>query len=122
MKKCSQPGCEACPFILPGKEVISPFSAADVKINTSSDCNSKNIVYSLFCSKDYWKQIYVGKTEEKNWRKDLQNIGPSKKKWKNVVGVHFNGPGHNLENLKISAIEKVFNVGQETFLKREALI
>ena len=45
----------------------------------------------------------------------------SSKKGKNVGGVHFNGPGHNLENLKISAIEKVFNVGQETILKREAM-
>ena len=26
-----------------------------------------------------------------------------------------------MENLKISAIEKVFNVGQETILKREAM-
>ena len=40
---------------------------------------------------------------------------------KNVVVVHFNGPGHNLENLKISTLEKVFNVGQETILKREAM-
>ena len=44
-----------------------------------------------------------------------------RKNEKNVVGVHFNGPGHSLENLKISAIEKVFNMGQQIILKREAM-
>ena len=41
--------------------------------------------------------------------------------WNCIVGQNFNGPGHNLENLKISAIEKVFNFGQETILKRESM-
>jgi hypothetical protein len=31
---------------------------------------------------------------------------------KNVEGVHINGPGHNLENLKNLTIEKVFNLVQ----------
>ena len=84
MKKCSQPGCEACP--LPGKEVISPFSAADVKINSSSDCNSKNIVYSLFCSKDNCKQIYVGKTERKLKERLAEHKASVRKNVKNVVG------------------------------------
>ena len=39
---------------------------------------------------------------------------------KNVVGVHFNGPGHSLENLKITAIENVFNRNKEIILKRES--
>ena len=43
-------------------------------------------------------------------------------KAKNVVGVHFNGPGHSLENLKITAIEKVFDRSQEIILKRESLL
>ena len=35
------------------------------------------------------------------------------------MDLHFNGSGHNLENLKISAIKKVFNFGQEiNFEKR----
>ena len=38
-----------------------------------------------------------------------------------MVGQHFNGPGHSLENLKITAIEKVFKRGTETILKRESL-
>jgi hypothetical protein len=43
-------------------------------------------------------------------------------KTKSVVGVHFNGPGHSLKNLKITAIEKVFNRSQEIILKRESLL
>ena len=41
---------------------------------------------------------------------------------KNVVGQHFNGPGHSLDNLKITAIEKVFKRGTETILKTESLV
>jgi hypothetical protein len=37
------------------------------------------------------------------------------------LGQHFNGPGHSLENLKITATEKVFKRGTATILKRESL-
>ena len=63
MKKCNNPRCEACPFILAGKEVKSPFCATSVTINADLDCNSKNVIYGLFCDKNNCKQIYIGKTE-----------------------------------------------------------
>ena len=63
----------------------------------------------------------MGKTERKLKERLAEHKASVRKKEKNVVGQHFNGPGHNLENLKISAIEKVFNFGQETILKRESM-
>ena len=44
-----------------------------------------------------------------------------RKKEKNAVGVHFNGPGHSLENMKITGIEKVLSRDQTIVLKRESL-
>ena len=38
-----------------------------------------------------------------------------------AIGVHFNGPGHAKEDLKITAIEKVFDRSQEIILKRESM-
>ena len=92
MKKCNQPGCEACPFILTGKEVTSPFSATSAKINASLDCNSKNIVYSLFCSKDNCKQIYVGKTERKLKERLAEHKASVRKKEKKCGGSTFQWP------------------------------
>ena len=42
----------------------------ELKIEGIIHCNGKNIEYSLFCSKDKCKQIYVGKTERK-WKERL---------------------------------------------------
>ena len=44
-----------------------------------------------------------------------------RKKEKSVVGVDFNGPGHSVDNLKITGVEKVLNRGQQIILKRESL-
>ena len=121
MKKCNSHRCEACPYILPGKEVHSTFNATTVKINSELDCNSRNIVYGLFCEKENCRQIYIGKTERKLKERLSEHKTSVRKKERNVVGQHFNGPGHSLEHLKISAIEKVFNRGQNIILKRESM-
>ena len=121
MKKCNQPRCEACPYILPGKEVQSPFCTAFVKINTALDCSSSNLVYGLFCDKENCRQLYIGKTERKLKERLSEHKTSVRNNQKNVVGQHFNGPGHSLENLKITAIEKVFKRGTATILKRESL-
>ena len=121
MKKCNQPRCEACPYILEGKEVKSPFCATSVKINANLDCNSKNLVYGLFCDKNNCNQLYIGKTERKLKERLSEHKTSVRKKEKNVVGVHFNGPGHSLENMKMTGIEKVLNRDQAIILKRESL-
>ena len=121
MKKCNHPRCESCPFILQGKDVQSPFCATSVKINASLDCNSKNVVYGIFCDKSNCKQCYIGETQRKLKERLSEHKNSVRKNEKNVIGVHFNGPGHSVENLKITAIEKVFARGQQIILKRESL-
>ena len=118
MKRCNQPRCEACPYILEGKEVSSPFCATSVRINSALDCNSKNLVYGLFCDKDNCNQIYIGKTERKLKERLSEHKSSVRKKEKNVVGVHFNGPGHSVDNLKITGIEKILNRGPTNNLKK----
>ena len=121
MKKCNQPGCGACPFILQCKEVKSSFNATSVKINTLVNCQTQNLVYVIFCKKENCKQIYIGKTERKLKERLAEHLNSVKKNEKNVIGQHFNGPGHSLANLEITAIEKIFSRGTQTILKRESL-
>ena len=78
-------------------------------------------MYGLFCDKDNCKQLYIGKTERNVKGRLSEHKTSVRKNEKNVVGQHFNGPGHSLDNLKITAIEKVFNRSREIILKRESL-
>ena len=121
MKKCNQPGCGACPFILEGKEVKSSFNATSVNINCPVDCQTQNVVYGIFCKKENCKQVYIGKTERKLKERLAEHLNSVKKNEKNVIGQHFNGPGHSLAHLQITTIEKIFNRGTQTILKRESL-
>ena len=42
-------------------------------------------------------------------------------KYNNVIGQHFNLPGHSLDNVMITAIEKVFTPGKSFIEKRESM-
>ena len=57
MKKCNGPNCEACPFIKTGREVKSPFNSTSVKVNSTLDCTSTNLVYGIFCNKENCRRI-----------------------------------------------------------------
>ena len=120
MKKCNKPGCGACPFILEGKEVKSNFNATSVKINCPVNCETQNLVYGIFCKKENCKQLYIGKTERKLKERLSEHVNSVKKNEKNVIGQHFNGPGHSLANLQITTIEKNFNKRTQIILKRES--
>ena len=63
----------------------------------------------------------MGKTKRKLKERLAEHKSSVRNSEKNVVGVHFNGPGHSLENLKITGIEKIFNLDQQIVLKRESL-
>ena len=59
-----------------------------------------------------------------NIRESLNNdFLNTKPQWaqiqKNVVGQHFNGPGHSIFNMEVAAIEKV--KGKQTIEKRESM-
>ena len=121
MKKCNDPNCLACPFIKIGKEVKSPFNSTSVKINAALDCNSTNVVYGLFCNKENCRQLYIGQTQRQLKTRLAEHKTSIRTKSNKIVGQHVNGPGHSLENVNITAIERVFNRSQEIILKRESL-
>ena len=120
MKKCNQVRCEACPYIKEGKVVKSTYNQTQVKINSALSCNSTNVVYGLFCNKQNCKKLYIGQTK-RPIRERLSEYKTSvRTKNKNVIGTHFNGPGHSLDNMEYTAVEKVYTKSESVLNKRES--
>ena len=105
MKKCNK-SCHACPFILEGKEIKG--DKFDWKITIPANCKTKNIVYMIECNKENCKQRYIGESKKtigerlSEHKVYVNNIFPTQ-----ATGIHFNQPGHNLANLKITIVEKL---------------
>ena len=64
---------------------------------------------------------YIGKTERKFKERLADHKGSVRNCAKNGIWVHFNGRGHLVENLKMTAIKKVYARGEEIILKIESL-
>ena len=79
------------------------------------DCLTR-CVSEAGCSK-----IYVGQTQRQLGERFSEHKTSVRTKANNVVGQHFCGPGHSLENMHIMAIEKVFTRGTKFIEKRESL-
>ena len=62
------------------------------------------MVYGIFCDKENCKQLYIGKTERKLKERLAEHKFSVRNNANNVIGVHFKGPGHSVENLKQTAI------------------
>jgi hypothetical protein len=76
--------------------VKSPFCATSVNIDAAVDCYSKNLVYVILTEKENCKQIYIGKKRKKIERRLAEYKSSVRNCATNVIGVHFNGPGHSV--------------------------
>ena len=71
-------------------------------------CDSTNIVYLLECDKDNCRQKYIGITHQKLRDRIYQHVAYVRNKHLNrATGEHFNRPGHGVENMKFTVLEKV---------------
>jgi hypothetical protein len=121
MKSCNENRCEICPFVTNTKQFTGPFNNLKINLNSAMNCSSSNVVYCLHCNKNNCRQIYIGYTQRKLRDRFGEHKSSVNTKAKNAIGEHFNGPGHSVANMKILAIEKVNNLGQQIIEKRESL-
>lgn len=117
MKKC-QKQCHACPYVKEGKEVKNKYFTW--KINKSVNCESSNIVYLIECNNENCSSKYIGESERP--MKDC--LGNHKgyinnNQWNQPTGEHFNLPGHSINNLTITILEKVKKVNSVYRKERE---
>ena len=107
MKKCNKP-CQACPFILEGKEVKC--GKLNWKITKPVNCETNSIVYMIQCTKDNCQERYIGETKRSLAARLSEHQGyinalfPSQ-----ATGKHFNQPGHGKEHVRITILERVKN-------------
>ena len=72
-------------------------------INSALDCNSKNLVYGLFCDKANFNQIYIGKTEPK-LKERLSEHNSSVRKKEKDCETHYRVEGF----LFLTKFKKIF--------------
>ena len=118
MKKCNN--CSVCPYIKEGKVVQATATKHKIDINSSVDCSAKNVIYLLGCSK--CPQQYIGETERMLKERFAEHKGYviSNNQTK-ATGVHFNQRGHNVSNMQVTVIEKVFNQDPHFRKQRERM-
>ena len=103
LKRCGNQ-CSACPYIQEGK-FIKVNEKTQWKINKRMTCETTNIIYMIECSK--CNERYIGETKRSLKERLADHRGyVSNQKLDYITGHHFNTPGHDLSNLKVTIIEK----------------
>ena len=114
MKKCVN-----CPYIQTGSIVTATHTNFSVNINAPVDCNTRDVIYCITCSKHKCRLQYIGKTDGQaktrfgGHRRDVENNKDC------TVGRHFNLPGHSVSDMRFTIIEKVHNTDPFFLRNRE---
>jgi hypothetical protein len=98
-KKCGNRDCKTCKYSLPNNSlhITNTFNLTSF---SDSSCNSKNLIYIIYCS--FCDSFYIGQTKELKSR--IYNHLFKIKRWKlfdpnnTCVSDHFNLRFHNFEN------------------------
>jgi hypothetical protein len=98
-KKCGNRECKTCKYSLPNNSlhITNTFNLTSF---SDSSCNSKNLIYIIYCS--FCDSFYIGQTKELKSR--IYNHLFKIKRWKlfdpnnTCVSDHFNLKFHNFEN------------------------
>ena len=107
MKKCLQPSCACCPFVSEGTKLKSNNSQYTANISSRTTCESKNIVYCITCTKPSCGAQYVGETKRSLKDRFSQHIGYVRgMNLTQPTGLHFNSPGHTLDMMGVTILEK----------------
>ena len=112
MKKCNQQSCNTCPLVRETKTVYSSTNNYSVEINAPVTCETKNIIYVITCNKKECKNIqYIGESGKKLKQRFAQHLAcvrsTNEDQKPTATGEHFNMPGHSINNMKVSILEKV---------------
>jgi len=112
MKRCNQQGCNTCPLVREAKTVYSSTNNYNVEIKEPVTCETQNVVYIITCNRKECKYIqYIGETSKKLKQRFNQHLAYVRSTNENqkptATGEHFNLPGHSIDNMKVSILEKV---------------
>ena len=101
------------PYVKVGKSVKSTANKYTVDINTSVNCQSKNLIYLLECKK--CRKQYKGETERTLQDRLSDHLGYVRNAHlTKATGFHFNQPGHKISDMQITITEKSRTLGYMT--------
>ena len=101
-----------------GKAVKSAVNNFKVDINTSVNCQSKNIIYMVGCRK--CPEQYIGQSErDLNTRFSEHKGYVVNNKISKATGEHFNQKGHKTSDMEVTVVEKVHNTDPQFRIERE---
>ena len=109
--------CKLCSYLNQAKDLRSTVTSEKVKCENDFSCNTIGVIYLVTCNK-CMKQ-YIGQTGRKFCTRMKEHITDIKKKEDKVMGIHFNSPGHSLDNFTVQVIEKVCPNNPHMLLERE---
>ena len=102
---CGQNRCLICKLRrTEGPTVTSCSTGMKYRLQHSLNCNSECVVYSISCAK--CRVQYVGKTVTKLRTRFNNHKSTIRKGGHGTVDKHFNLPGHDIEDVRIQAIDK----------------
>ena len=88
------------------------------EINDPISCDSTWVIYVVNCNKRGCGQQYVGKTERSLAKRFLEHKGyVENKMFEKATGYHFNTNNHELLDMSITALEKIYT--RDTFFIEE---
>ena len=98
---CGHNRCVTCNHILNTDNISGP--TGSFRINKTFTCTSKGVVYAITCLK--CGELYIGETGrmlKTRFREHLSYIRT--KKADNELSLHFNGPGHSIDDVAVSGL------------------
>ena len=118
MKKCQK--CSICPFVENGSSVKSTSTNHTIDINTSVNCQSRNIIYCITCLN--CRMQYVGESERSLQDRFSELRGyVTHQNLTKATGYHFNLPGHSVSDMRVTILEKIHSGDPLVRKEREEL-
>ena len=106
MSKCNK--CAICPFVTEGKFVKSTASNNIIEINKQVNCQTRNILYCITCTR--CSVQYIGETERSLQDRFSEHKGyASNRKTNKTTGEHYSQKGHQVSDMRVTIIEKIFS-------------
>ena len=106
MAKCK--GCPTCPYIKQGKMVKATATNFKIDIVDQVNCQTENIVYCIECQK--CSVQYIGETQRSLQDRIAEHRGYIVNQHRaKATGEHFNLPGHQLSDMRVTVLEKIRN-------------
>ena len=95
----------------------------EVQLTESYDCQTKNIINLIECRKENCtKRQYIGKTTDPLTKRFGAHRGYVRNKLlAKATGAHFNLPGHQMSDMSITVVEKIYNDNPLFLREREAV-